>query len=146
MTDADHDAGDEHAPPPQEEREAPLGSWLAGALRNQANGLATMFGGPIYLVGSALRLADPGDVDLWCVIGEHDWTRLFGRHTEANAERRLMRRYREELKQSRRLERGFHYRFDFQFQTPEQFGDKTGPRVRVDTVPDYVFTAGMGDA
>lgn len=124
----------------------PLGSWLAGALRHQANGLASMFGGPIWMVGSALRLVDPGDVDLRCVIGDHDWRRLFGLTDKLNGERTRMRRYREELKQSRRLARGFGYRFDFQFQSAETFAAKHGPRVRVDTVPDEVFTAGMGDA
>lgn len=139
------DPGDEHAPPPPA-GPVPLGAWLAGALRNQADALASMYGGPVYLVGSALHLADPGDVDLRCVLEEHDWRRLFGRADPLNAERARMRRYREELKQSRRLARAFHYRFDFQFQTVAAFDAKHGPRVRVDALPAYVFEAGLGEA
>ena len=142
----DHDAGDEHAaaPPPGPQ---PLGAWLAHALRHQADALASMYGGPIYMVGSALQLEDPGDVDLRCVLEEHDWRRLFGgldQHGQEK-ERTRLRRYREELKQSRRLARGFRYRFDFQFQARATFAAKHGPRVRIDAVPDYVFAAGLGD-
>ena len=142
----DHDAGDEHAAPPPP-GPYPLGSWLATALRLQANALASIYGGPIYMVGSALRLEDPGDVDLRCVLEEHDWRRLFGGLDQhgREKERTTMRRYREELKQSRRLARSFRYRFDFQFQARATFEAKHGPRVRVDTLPDDVLAAGLGN-
>lgn len=142
----DQDTGDEQALPAPP-RECPISSWLAPALRAHADGLASMYGGPIWMVGSALQLEDPGDVDLRCVLEEHDWRRLFGgldQHGQEK-ERTRLRRYREELKQSRRLARGFRYRFDFQFQSRAAFKAKHGPRVRIDAVPDYVFAAGLGD-
>lgn len=143
----DQDTGDEQAAPAPPPREYPIASWLAPALRAHADGLASMYGGPIWMVGSALHLPDPGDIDLRCVLGDDDWRRLFGRSDDnGEKERTIHRRYREELKQSRRLARGFHYRFDFQFQGAAAFETKHGPRVRVDSLSDYVLGAGLGDA
>lgn len=139
-----NDPGDEDpgSPPPR----PPLGSWLSYAMGPMADALASMYGGRIYMVGSALQLVDPGDVDIRCRLSLADYERLFGTfHTEEDRPKIMARRYREELKQSRRLWKAFKYRFDFQFQTEKVFDSKIGPRVRVDALDDYVFTGGLGD-
>ena len=101
---------------------------------------------PVYLVGSGLgtfRLwPDYGymhDLDLRCVIRQHDVERLFGKKDV------LIPMLREQLKQSRRLSRVLYCRVDFQFQTStSRYEGK--PRERIDTMPDELFDAGLNDA
>lgn len=127
------------------------------------NELAMLYGGPLYLVGSICTSPTPGDVDLrlcldrvTCVLY---WGDDFG-GPSWEAKPGWIVRKREELKQSRRLTRTFRGkgglpRFDFQFQCtlfselPETLGEPIGhdgkPRIRVDTIPNEWFAAGMGD-
>lgn len=144
-----HDPGDEHRSPDPAEVPAAIG-FSRKALRT-ANAFACRYGGPLYLVGSALREARPGDYDVRLVLGDRDMVRLFG-------ERRLMadrwwdwteqdhRRGREQLKQSRRLSRRFNCNVDFQIQTLLEASRYRGPRLRLDTVANAVFEVGWTDA
>lgn len=117
-----------------------------------ANTYAASYGGPLYLVGSALTCPDPFDFDLRVVIGEADMLRLFGaneRTPENPWSERQMRMAYDRLKQSRRLSRiygGLAF-IDFQVQSEasqEGYSDK--PRRRLDTIPNWVWRAGLSDA
>ena len=73
-----HDPGDEHAdlavdPPPE-----PASTWIARSMVRLACGYACRLGGPVYLVGSALDVPRPADVDIRVVLADHDLDRLFG--------------------------------------------------------------------
>lgn len=124
--------------------------------QGEANGLALMFGAPLFLVGSALTSTDPGDIDLRMIITADDAVAMFGPEAhQARVEWKWshFKMAREELKQSRRLTKRWRHiwthdaerpmRFDFQF----QIGDKhpTKPKCRLDKVPDEMFAAGKGD-
>lgn len=132
---------------------------FATRFRDYANSMAMAYGGPLYLVGSALTSPEPGDIDLRLMLERADMEALFGGDFEqcgpdwSNAKWRLER---EQLKQSRRLTRrwrggGPAWRFDFQFQCT-LFSDidglpimREGPHLRLDTVPLDYFRAGRGD-
>lgn len=130
--------------------------WFAMSLSHLATGAAFMYGGPIFLVGSALYEHDPHDFDVRVVLQEHDFRRLFGDRETDEAKikrgargwspgRQELRQGREELKQSRRwwAATGQHHRIDFQFQTLETWAAKDGPRLRLDHVPKWGFLAGL---
>lgn len=145
----DHDAGDEHAAP-RVPTTPPAADWLSLVMRPTANSLACRLGGPVYLCGSALTVARPADVDVRVVLAEHDIERLFGRPKPRGDgldwTERDLRRGREQLKQSRRLSRRFRCNVDFQIQTEDEHAAHAGrPRLRLDTVPDDVLAAGLGD-
>lgn len=125
--------------------------------QGEANGLSLMFGGPLYLVGSALHTSEPGDLDVRLILTADDVVAMFGpdaqnRHVEWKRSHLMMAR--EELKQSRRLTRRWRHawhhdvarpmRFDFQFQVGDHAPSK--PKHRLDKVPDEMFNAGRGDA
>ncbi len=140
---------------------------VARMLLGFGNGLAMLYGGPLYLVGSICTSPTPGDVDLrlcldraTCVLY---WGDDFG-GPSWEAKPGWIARKREELKQSRRLTRTFRGkgglpRFDFQFQCSlfkgcddvgngvlgEPIGHDGKPRIRVDTIANEWFAAGMGD-
>lgn len=132
--------------------------------RDNANYLAIAYGGPLYLVGSALTSLAPGDIDLRLLLDRADCEAMWGRrfdHLDLNWSQGKIARHREELKQSRRLTRrwrggallGGVRRFDFQFE-PALFSDdadrhpimRDKPSMRLDTIPmDILLDAGRGD-
>lgn len=138
---------------------------FASIFQGQANGLAMMFGGPLYLVGSMLTSAEPGDIDIRCMLTREDAEAMFGEdagRVGAEWSPAQFALHREELKQSRRLTRRWgarwqpkhHSRIDFQFQLGLMsdvdglpiFGDADArPRLRLDKVPTSYFAAGRGD-
>jgi hypothetical protein len=131
--------------------------WFSLGFRKQANGLAMMYGAPLFLVGGALREHRPYDVDIRIPLQEHDIDRLFGTDNDMPKDAageadiydhsvRDWRWMREELKQSRRLSRQWSERFDFQFQHAERFWRCDMPRIRLDSVPRWTFLAGLCDA
>lgn len=146
-----HDPGDEDLPPPVAAPPPPAASWFSRSAARTACAFATRYGGPVYLVGSALREERPGDFDVRLVLDERDLVRLFG-------ERRIVqerwwdwteqdqRRGREQLKQSRRLSRRFRCNVDFQFQSKLEAERYAGPKLRLDTVPAATFEVGWTDA
>lgn len=148
----DHDSGDEHAAPTGDPAPEPAAVWFRLSARTTANALACRLGGPVYLCGSALSVWRPADYDVRVVLAEHDMARLFGRERLQGGDvfdwsERDLRRGREQLKQSRRLSRRFRCNVDFQIQTEAEHAAHEGrPRLRLDTVPDDVLAAGMGDA
>lgn len=131
--------------------------------RGQATHLAYQFGGPVYLVGSALTSPKPGDIDIRLVIAREDAVTFFGDRCDDSTPfdwppgKHL--KHREELKQSRRMTRGWSgtlltlfgaMRVDFQFQIG-LFNDTSGlpifddkPRIRLDAMPLEYFDAGRG--
>lgn len=149
---ADRDPGDEHvesapAAPPAAER-------LSLTMARTACAIAARLGGPVYLVGSALTEANPADIDIRVVLADHI-ERLFGPRTMRGGRwwdwtEQDVRRGREQLKQSRRLSRQFGLNVDFQIQTQGAKGYVVGyrerPKLRLDTMPDTAFGAGLGDA
>jgi len=132
--------------------------------RSNANHLAIAYGGPLYLVGSALISLVPGDIDLRLLLDRADCEAMWGErfdHSDLEWSAGKLARHREELKQSRRLTRrwrggaglGGVRRFDFQFQ-PGLFtdgGDRhpvmlDKPFLRLDTIPiDILLDSGRGD-
>lgn len=132
--------------------------------RNNANHLAIAYGGPLYLVGSALTSLTPGDIDLRLMLLREDAEAMWGErfdHSDLDWSAGKIARHREELKQSRRLTRrwkggaGFAgaRRFDFQFQSA-LFTDAEDrhpvmpdkPLLRLDTIPmGILLDSGRGD-
>jgi hypothetical protein len=151
-----HDPGDEAPAPPAP---APDPLRLCGALRRFADGLASAYGGPIYLVGSGVDRIHlwPGDygyhhdLDLRCLVPRAQLELLFGPRAIRNDNpaghcHQDIAQMREQLKQSRRLSRALQMRVDFQIQTvPVRTRYAHLPRLRVDTLPDELFTAGLGE-
>src|SRR5882672_2964033 len=132
--------------------------------RGNANHLAIAYGGPLYLVGSALISLTPGDIDLRLLLDRADCEAMWGRrfdHSDIEWSHGKIARHREELKQSRRLTRRWlggaglwgALRFDFQFQTGlfTDDGDRhpvmpEKPFLRLDTIPlAILLDAGRGD-
>jgi hypothetical protein len=112
--------------------------------------LASRYGGPLYLVGSALWEPDPHDYDIRCVMGEADLLRWFGPDSDSLDDHFMTRRewlwLREELKRSRRLSRSLRKPIDFQLQTEAtaaRYADRW--RLRLDSCPPEFFEAGLGD-
>jgi hypothetical protein len=127
--------------------------WFALSFQRLANALACRLGAPVYLVGSALTSARPGDYDVRVVLGDQDLHRLFGRGYDdvgtvsSQWSPGRWRQGREQLKQSRRLSRMMRVNVDFQIQDyvdAERYADL--PRLRLDKAPDGFFEAGKGDA
>jgi hypothetical protein len=130
----------------------PAWKWLYSTFARTANNLVARYGCPLYLVGSALWLPDPGDIDIRCCVREADRERLFGRRTTEEpfdawwTHPQDYRQWREELKRSRRLSRYFRCLIDFQFQTPEQWARYDGYwRLRLDNWTDADLAAGEGN-
>jgi hypothetical protein len=112
-----------------------------------ADSFAMALGGPIFLVGSALREARPHDVDIRAVVGECDLHRLFGHPDWRGVDEFRWRWHRYELKQSRRWSRTWMENVDFQVQTVDQAMRYSGmPRLRLDRIPRGYFLAGFTDA
>lgn len=132
--------------------------------RGNANHLAIAYGGPVYLVGSALTSLTPGDIDIRLLLDRVDCEAYWGRrfdHGDLEWSAGKIARYREELKQSRRLTRRWKggalpsgvRRFDFQFQSAlftdaedrhPAMPDK--PFLRLDVIPmEILLDAGRGD-
>lgn len=140
------------SPTPRERAEM-----FARTFRGQANSYAFAYGGPVYLVGSFLTAASPGDIDIRVLLAVEDLELWFGAVWQGigpDWEPSAFARHREELKQSRRVTRRFgrgRYRIDFQFQNA--LFDDVGivirgndrPRLRLDAVPDEMLRAGRGD-
>lgn len=145
-----HDPGDEHRDPIQRSGPEPWARVFARGLEGFANTFAMSYGGPFYLVGSALVEPHPYDVDIRVVIEKHDWLRLFGEPDKREGSVWSTQRVawaRDRLKQSRRLSRAFMTNIDFQVQRVEEAERRYvgKPRLRLDTIPDELFKAGLGD-
>ena len=137
---------------------------FAARFLGNANSLAISYGGPLYLVGSALTSLTPGDIDLRLLLDRADCEAMWGErfdHGDLEWSFGKLARHREELKQSRRLTRrwrggagfGGARRFDFQFQTA-LFTDaedrhpvmQDKPYLRLDAIPmDVLLDSGRGD-
>ncbi len=115
-----------------------------------ANSLAALYGGPVYLVGSALYKENPLDYDIRIPLSEEDIVRRFGKPGKLDDNftwEQDWRLYYDCLKQSRRLARGLLFRVDFQIQTLRHFeAHKDMPRLRLDSAPEGFFEAGKGEA
>lgn len=135
--------------------------------RGNANHLAIAYGGPLYLVGSALTSLAPDDIDLRLLLDREDCVAMWGEHFDHGGiewSPGKIARHREELKQSRRLTRrwkggagigDYVRRFDFQFQ-PALFSSvdpdrhpimrEGKPFLRLDSIPiSILLDAGRGD-
>jgi hypothetical protein len=125
---------------------------FATKFRRNANSLATFYGAKIWLVGSALFEEDPRDYDVRVFLDRTEFKRLFG---SSSLQERTVDDFTsfaawewklgyENLKRSRILSWRMNYRVDFQIQSEAEarafYGQKT--RVRLDTSPDWVLTAG----
>lgn len=131
-----------------------LAEGFALAFQGNANDLACLYGGPLYLVGSFLSSLQPGDIDIRCLLPREDLELWFGPDFDYQGVEWPPARFRlarEELKQSRRHTRRWRRgRIDFQFQ-PALFGDDglpiqdERPRIRLDRVPPSYFNAGRGE-
>lgn len=130
---------------------------FARSFRGWANELAMLYGGPLYLVGSALTIDHPGDYDLRLQLDRETcvlyWGDKFGEQSWDPSDGWFARK-REELKQSRRITKTFGRgwkRFDFQFQCTLFRDDGTPlmregkPVLRLDECPTHLFAAGRGD-
>ena len=147
-----HDPGDAQPPTPFERAEM----W-ARSFVGWANDYAMLFGGPIYLVGSKLTSLTPGDIDIRVQLDREACALYWGADFDGpsyNASHGWLSRKREELKQSRRITRTFgrgRIRIDFQFQCALFRDDGTPimregrPFLRLDAVPNELFSAGMSD-
>lgn len=136
-----------------------LAEMFALRFRSNANSLAMAYGGPVWLVGSALTSLDPGDIDIRIVLTHADSVEMFGKDCHQYGIEWSVGRWRverEQLKQSRRQTRrwkgGAHpthvRRFDIQFvfcSPIEMFEIGDRPRLRLDTCPASYFDAGRGD-
>lgn len=152
----ENDPGDEHREPPAPSTPAPwhIATDFSRTAMQMMNHYAVSYGGPVYLVGSALVEPDPYDVDIRCAIGKGDWLRLFGdpqpRPGCAAYDWPTSRLAwgRDRLKQSRRLSRAFLRNIDWQVQRVEELEHSYvgKPRLRLDTIPDAIFLAGLGNA
>lgn len=118
------------------------------AFQQNANSLAILYGGPVFLVGSGLTKAAPRDWDVRIVISELDRLRLFGsKDTDwidgfsqwGPARWRLEL---ESLRACRRMgERYKRFRFDLQIQELDYVlaRHRNSPRLRLDSAPDDIF-------
>ena len=83
------------------------------AFRPNADSLSMLYGGHLYLVGSALTSEHPGDMDVRIAIGGEDWLRLFGYQSPPEEgqvfSRQRWNEHREALKISRRMARRYQY-------------------------------------
>jgi hypothetical protein len=128
---------------------------FAYLIQMTADALASRYGGPLYLVGGALKDKTPNDYDVRVIMSEADLTRLFGpddshepRDPDAMTTPRKWRILREELKRSRRLARHGLPFVDFQIQGEAEakfYEDQGKPRVRLDRAPEGFFEAGKGE-
>lgn len=118
----------------------------------QANQLAARYGGPVYLVGSALTCETPSDFDVRVIITQADADRLYGTDTtrtlEAVWSMQSWRMAYDALKQSRRSTRAYAgmATIDVQIQVGEQDCYKDKPRRRLDQAPAWLWRAGLEDA
>lgn len=131
--------------------EAPAADWFRYAFIGLANACAASYGGPVYLCGSALRKAKPGDFDVRVVVSDVDMRRLFGPDKNERKDgdcwnEREWRIARERLKQSRRFSRATRVNVDFQIQSEDEAArHENEPRLRLDKAPDGFFRAGRGE-
>lgn len=118
-----------------------------------ANTYAASYGGPLYLVGSALSEPYPFDLDLRLVVPASTITLIYGDDEREDGEPwsrcRLHMAY-DRLKQSRRLTRRYGLlgiAIDFQVQSEDSAPRyATKPRRRLDSIPDWFWRAGESDA
>lgn len=150
----EHDPGDEHVDGRPKPEPWHIATDFARTSMQMLNHFAVSYGGPIYLVGSALVDSNPYDVDIRCAIGKADWLRLFGEPYQRAGcvaydwTTSRLAWGRDRLKQSRRLSRAYLRNIDWQVQRVEELEHRYAgkPRLRLDTVPDEIFAAGLGDA
>lgn len=132
----------------------PAATWIRRSWAKLATSMASRFGSPIYLVGSALVKPSPHDFDIRVPMQEHDLTRMFGPlggpviSTDGMYTERELRIWACNLKQSRRWSYNTGGRnIDFQIQTVEKFDSyaaSADQRLRLDHFPDELFGVGMG--
>lgn len=124
-----------------------------------ANGLATRYGGEVWLVGGALRDEDPRDWDVRVILEKADWERCFGPVLEkvafhatpppdsAGAEwgRSMWREAYDELKLARQLSASMSCNIDVKFvlagqAVPECYDVRSGRRL--DAATPHFLAAG----
>ena len=124
---------------------------FAFAFRPNADSLAMLYGGHLYLVGSALTSEHPGDMDVRIAICGEDYLRLFGKKLPPEEGQILSpQRWNEEreaLKISRRMSRRyeFRWRIDIQFQLDDVLLSHPGPKYQLDATPEHYLQAGFGE-
>lgn len=114
-----------------------------------ANGMAWYYGAPVWLTGSALYKEHPRDYDIRIILEDHDYHRLFGTDKVVPADKMISPQYRnviyEQLKENRKWSKHCDCRLDIQFQTVHTVAAfyALQRRVRLDTLDDYLFHAGL---
>ena len=121
-----------------------LTSWRGKSLRGWANLMASRYGRPVYLVGSALEEAMPRDIDVRVVLAKSEWEARFGTYAEGysarleniDAERRW---HVEHAKMNRNGAGATHLPIDFQVQCMAEAAPYLSKRrERLDDVPELV--------
>ena len=121
------------------------------SFRGLANSFASRYGGPLFLVGSALSMASPADYDVRVIVESEDYRRLFGEPGALSGDgedvftTQTWARLREELKQSRRCSRRMRCNVDFQIQVGYQAKYRDRPALRLDRARSDFFDAGRGE-
>lgn len=119
-----------------------LTGWRGKALRGWANLMASRYGRPVYLTGSALEEPLPRDIDVRVVLSKTEWEARFGRFVEGYATRLenidADRRWHVEIAKMNRNAAGqTHLPIDFQVQAlPEAAPYLSKRRERLDDLPD----------
>jgi hypothetical protein len=116
---------------------------LAEFLRSWANQMSTRFGAPTYLVGSALELPDPRDIDVRVMLTNDDFEARYGdpiRWREAlwfSRHDGSMRYCTDMWQLSAEAARVLRLNIDFQVQPPcEWLSFVMEPRLRLDSISD----------
>lgn len=121
------------------------------AFAPNADSLAMLYGGHLYLVGSALTSEHPGDMDVRVCLSREDWVRLFGDdQTIKEGATQTVQWWawtRECLKISRRMTRRYQnrWRIDIQLQREEVFQVHPGAKFQLDRAPDHLLGVGLGE-
>lgn len=124
--------------------------WFVPAFMKQANYYASLYGAPIWFVGSGLRSPNPSDLDIRVVLSDLEFWRMYGRpiddasHDHEPWDEWRWRRAADNLKRSRRSGVWGGYRIDFQVLTVQEaqmFKDQD--KIRLDTAPDWVLSSGL---
>jgi len=120
-----------------------VASWFVEAFARAADGLAKLYGAPIWLVGSALTKERPRDIDIRIVLCECEMRRRYGtRFPQIQHGGYTLwewRRAVDNIKQSRALMNYGGYPIDLQIQSQGEAAPyATRPRIRLDTAPAWV--------
>lgn len=124
--------------------------WFPDTFRNQANYYASLYGAPIFLVGSSLIKETPRDIDIRVPLSDEELYRLYGYNREeklgnlSDWNEWRWKQAADHVKRNRALRRWGGFPIDFQTQTMDEFlAHSHLPSIRLDTAPDYVLKAGI---